>query len=103
MPQQGWRDFTTGRPGIAAPRIAPHNLSVFGQYTTTADDRDAVREALTAAGIPSAVHYPLPLNRQPAVADPDARVPASDAAAGRVLSLPMHPYLEAAVLGAAGP
>lgn len=100
-----------GRPGIAAPRIAPHNLSVFGQYTVAADDRDAVREALSAAGIPSAVHYPLPLNRQPAVADPDARVPASDAAAGRVLSLPMHPYLEAAdqdriidaVLGAAGP
>ncbi len=84
------------RPDIAVPRIAPHNLSVFGQYTVATDNRDAIREALSAAGIPSAVHYPLPLNRQPAVADPDAELPASDAAAGRVISLPMHPYLEAA-------
>jgi UDP-2-acetamido-2-deoxy-ribo-hexuluronate aminotransferase len=40
------------------------------------------------------VHYPLPLNRQPAVADPAAHLPHGDKAAQEVLSLPMHPYLD---------
>jgi len=41
------------------------------------------------------VHYPIPLNRQPAVADPAAHLPVGDALAQKVLSLPMHPYLDA--------
>ncbi len=43
--------------------------------------------------MPTAVHYPIPLNRQPAVADPDAVLPVGDLLAEQVLSLPMHPYL----------
>ena len=39
---------------------------------------------------------PFPLNQQPAVADPAARLPVGDAVAQRVVSLPMHPYLDAA-------
>ena len=54
----------------------------------------AVQEKLKAAGIPTAVHYPIPLNRQPAVADPAAQLPVGDALAQRVLSLPTHPYLD---------
>lgn len=57
------------------------------------DDRDAVQERLKAAGVPTAVHYPIPLNKQPAVADAAAKLPHGDAAAARVMSLPMHPYL----------
>jgi UDP-2-acetamido-2-deoxy-ribo-hexuluronate aminotransferase len=53
-----------------------------------------VQEKLKAAGIPTAVHYPIPLNRQPAVADPAAQLPVGDALAQRVLSLPTHPYLD---------
>jgi len=44
------------------------------------------------------VYYPIPLHRQPAYAAAHAacRLPASDAAAASVLSLPIHPYLRAA-------
>ena len=48
---------------------------------------------MKAAGVPSVVHYPIPLNKQPAVADALAILPHGDLAAEQVLSLPMHPYL----------
>jgi UDP-2-acetamido-2-deoxy-ribo-hexuluronate aminotransferase len=79
--------------GIAPPQIAPHNHSTWAQYTIRVLDRARVQVALKEAGIPTAVHYPLPLNRQPAVADPAARLQYGDRAADEVLSLPMHPYL----------
>ena len=75
------------------PYIEPHNVSAWAQYTVRVDDRDAVQEKLKAAGVPTAVHYPIPLNKQPAVADANAKLPHGDAAAARVMSLPMHPYL----------
>ncbi len=79
--------------GIAPPQVAQHNVSAWAQYTIRVENRDAVQKALAAAGIPTAVYYPLPLNRQPAVADPAARLPQGDRASTEVLSLPMHPYL----------
>lgn len=69
-------------------------MSAWAQYTVRVDDRDAVQEKLKAAGVPTAVHYPIPLNKQPAVADANAKLPHGDAAAARVMSLPMHPYLK---------
>jgi UDP-2-acetamido-2-deoxy-ribo-hexuluronate aminotransferase len=45
------------------------------------------------AGVPTAVHYPLPLNKQPAVADCASQLPHGDLAAQQVISLPMHAYL----------
>jgi UDP-2-acetamido-2-deoxy-ribo-hexuluronate aminotransferase len=39
------------------------------------------------------VHYPIPLNKQPAVADANVQLPQGDEAAKQVISLPMHPYL----------
>lgn len=79
---------------VRTPFLAEGNTSVYAQYTIEVDDRDAVQAALSEAGVPTAVHYPVPLNRQPAL-QVDADVPASEAAAERVLSLPMHPYLAA--------
>lgn len=84
--------------GISPPEIAPHNISVWAQYTIRVQDRDRVQAELAAAGIPTAVHYPLPLNRQPAVADPDAHLPNGDTAAQQVMSLPMHPYMSVATV-----
>ena len=81
--------------GIAPPEVAQHNVSAWAQYTIRVANRDAVQAALKEAGIPTAVHYPLPLNRQPAVADAGAHLPEGDRAAQEVLSLPMHPYLTA--------
>ena len=75
------------------PRVLQHNASAWAQYTVRVENRERVQEQLTAAGTPTAVHYPLPLAAQPAVADPSAHLPASDEAARTVLSLPMHPYL----------
>jgi UDP-2-acetamido-2-deoxy-ribo-hexuluronate aminotransferase len=95
---RGARDPAAARDGLLTPHVAAHNTSVFAQYTVQVDDRDAVVARLGAADIPTAVHYPIPLNRQGAYARyccPDC-TPAADRAAARVLSLPMHPYLAAA-------
>lgn len=78
---------------VTTPFVAEHNTSVYAQYTIQVDDREALQEALGAAHIPTAVHYPVPLNKQPALLDTEAQVPESDVASDRVMSLPMHPYL----------
>jgi UDP-2-acetamido-2-deoxy-ribo-hexuluronate aminotransferase len=80
-------------PAIQTPYLEPHNTSAWAQYTIQVPDREALQEQLKQAGIPTAVHYPIPLNKQPAVADVTAQLPVGDAVAQRVMSLPMHPYL----------
>ncbi|WP_447937097.1 DegT/DnrJ/EryC1/StrS family aminotransferase [Thermomonas fusca] len=85
-----------GEAGIESPHVEEHNISAWAQYTIRVKDRPAVQKALGNAGIPIAIHYPLPLNRQPAVADLSASLPRGDQAAEQVISLPMHPYLTAA-------
>lgn len=78
------------------PYIESHNISSWAQYTIQVDNREGVLAALKQAGVPVAVHYPIPLNKQPAVADPSASLPVGDLIAQRVISLPMHPYLDEA-------
>lgn len=85
-----------GESGIAAPFVEYHNCSAWAQYTVQVSARDKVQEHLKAAGVPTAVHYPIPLNRQPAVKDDAASLPVGDAVAQKVMSLPMHPYLDEA-------
>ena len=75
------------------PFIEEHNQSAWAQYTIQVENRDQVQEKLKAQGIPTAVHYPIPLNKQPAVANENAVLPVGDTIAERVMSLPMHPYL----------
>ena len=64
---------------------------VWGQYTIQVDDRATVQAWLTQRGVPTAIHYPKPLNQQPAYAiyAKGAAFPHSDAVASRVISLPM--------------
>ena len=65
--------------------------SVWAQYTVLVDDRDAVQERMRQAGVPTAVHYPRPLHRQPAyekLCDAKA-LPVSELLATQVISLPM--------------
>lgn len=88
-----YRALLGGDNRITTPQLAPQNRSAWAQYTVRVPERDAVQERLRAAGVPSIIHYPLPLSRQPAVANPGAHMPQSDAASASVLSLPMHPYL----------
>jgi UDP-2-acetamido-2-deoxy-ribo-hexuluronate aminotransferase len=67
--------------------------SVYAQYTVLAREREPLEARLKAQGVPTAVHYPLPLHRQPAYTQygVECRVPVSERLAERVLSLPMFP------------
>lgn len=78
----------------STPYIEAHNTSVYAQYTIRVTDRAAVQANCKEAGIPTAVHYPIPLNQQPAVADDAVQLPWGDEAAEQVISLPMGPYLD---------
>jgi UDP-2-acetamido-2-deoxy-ribo-hexuluronate aminotransferase len=81
---------------ITVPWTAPGCTSVYAQYTIEVDDRAKVEEGMKARGIPTAVHYPVPLHLQPAFANlglAAGSFPVSEEAARRVISLPMHPYL----------
>jgi len=81
---------------IITPYIESQNTSVYAQYTIQIENRDNLQQALQAKGVPTAVHYPVPLNLQPAFASlnkMEGSFPVSEAVAGKVMSLPMHPYL----------
>ncbi|WP_313477110.1 DegT/DnrJ/EryC1/StrS family aminotransferase [Stutzerimonas kunmingensis] len=75
------------------PFIEAHNTSAWAQYTLRLEDRERIQAALRVANIPTTVHYPIPLNKQPAVASSLIELPIGDSVSERVISLPMHPYL----------
>ena len=82
--------------GLAERQAIPADTrSGYGYYTVQLEGRDAVRERLGTAGIPTAIYYKLPLHQMAAFAPypPYGPLPSCERAAGRVLSLPMHPYL----------
>ena len=72
--------------------------SVFAQYTVLVERREAVQAALKAAGVPTAVHYPIPLHRQSAYQASchiSGDLSVSERMAAKVMSLPMSPDLSA--------
>lgn len=81
--------------------IRPDRTCVWGQFTMQVSERDSFVEKLKNAGIPTAVHYPVPLHRQPAYQD-ICRISGflkhSEAVADRVVSLPMSPYISDSVI-----
>jgi UDP-2-acetamido-2-deoxy-ribo-hexuluronate aminotransferase len=71
--------------------VRPDRTSVYAQYTVMVPNREALQKRLAEAGIPTAVHYPVPLNEQPAykhLCCPDC-MPVAQQLAKRVMSLPM--------------
>ena len=80
-------------PRYTTPFVADHNVSAWAQYSICVDNRETLQQQLKDAGIPTAVHYPIPLNKQPAVADASAKLPIGDQVSDRIMSLPMGPYL----------
>jgi UDP-2-acetamido-2-deoxy-ribo-hexuluronate aminotransferase len=70
--------------------------SVFAQFTIEVSNRDEFQNSLKEAGIPTAVHYPIPLHKQPVYQNEFGHltIKESTEAASRVVSLPMHPYLD---------
>ena len=82
---------------VVTPLITDGSRSVYAQYTVELDDREHARQALESVGIPTAVHYPIPLHLQPAFAAlgyGPGSFPVAERAAERVLSLPLHPFLD---------
>lgn len=85
-----YNELFSGKVPTVTQRL--DRTSVFAQYTVFIDNREQVQEKLRAVGVPTAVHYPIPLNRQSAYAalsKVSGNVLSSDAMAGRVMSLPM--------------
>lgn len=85
-------------PSVRTLPVRPDRTSVYAQYTVRCANRASMEQQFKAAGIPTAVHYPVSLHQQRAYAPlfPGASFPASEALAREVLSLPMHPYLDEA-------
>ena len=84
-------------PGLRLLTVRPDRDCVWAQYTVFVERRFDVQSALTSAGVPSAIHYPKPLHRQPAYAAYTSigDCPASMNASESVLSLPMSADLAA--------
>jgi UDP-2-acetamido-2-deoxy-ribo-hexuluronate aminotransferase len=86
------------RDVVTAPFVEAYNTCVYAQYTIQVGKRLTFQEQLKAEGIPTAVYYPIPLHLQPAYTSPGVghgSFPRAEAAAERVVSLPMHPYISA--------
>jgi len=81
---------------VGVPAVAPGNTHVFAQYTIRTPGRDELVAHLQENGIPTAVHYPIPLHQQEAfhgLGHGKGDFPESEAAAREVVSLPMSAFL----------
>jgi dTDP-4-amino-4,6-dideoxygalactose transaminase len=84
---------------VQVPRPILGARSAWAQYTLVVPERDRLIAACRAAGVPTAVYYPIPLNQQTGYRDypcASGGVPVSERLARQVVSLPMHPYLDEA-------
>lgn len=89
------------RGKVVTPHVESFNTSVYAQYTLLTDNRDALQAKLQECGVPTAVHYPVPLNLQPVfgyLAKPAGSFLVAEDVAKRVISLPMSPYMQEATL-----
>jgi len=78
---------------VETPYIESYNTCVYAQYTIQVQDRDKLQAKLKSKGIPTAVHYPVPIHKQPVFDQQNISCPVSELMSQRVMSLPMHPYL----------
>jgi len=87
------------RAPVTVPMVPEGCSSAWAQYSVLAsseEDRFILLDKLHGAGVPTAIYYPRPLHLQPAFSYLGYRegdFPVSEACAGRIFSLPMHPYL----------
>jgi dTDP-4-amino-4,6-dideoxygalactose transaminase len=87
--------YRRGLPPWCTPiAVAPAAEPVYHLAVVQVPDRQAVTAALDAAGIGWGLHYPVPCHRQPAFAAyADGPLPVAEAAAERILSLPLSPTM----------
>lgn len=87
-----YRKLLDGMPGVTPLTVRSDRDCVWAQFTVFVDDRGPLQSALKALGVPTAVHYPVPLHLQPAYGHRSRGGDAcgrSEQAAGRAMSLPM--------------
>ena len=106
-----YNEAFAGSNRIVAPLVIAGATSTWAQYTLQVENRAKFQADLKVAGVPTAIYYPIPLSRQKAYAHyPSAPTPVSEALSKKVVSLPMHPYMDestqdriiSAVLASAG-
>ncbi len=84
---------------VITPKIAQGNKSVYAQYSIRVQEREEMIEKLGEQGIPTAVHYPVPLHLQEAFAHlgyTEGDFPISELVSKQIMSLPMSAYLSEA-------
>jgi UDP-2-acetamido-2-deoxy-ribo-hexuluronate aminotransferase len=84
------------RGKIKTTKVADGYKSVFAQYTIEVDTRESFLSKMKDHGVPTAVHYPVPIHHQPIFKElgyGGIDMPLADTASQRVVSLPMHPYI----------
>ena len=78
----------------SVPHIEGHNESVYAQYTLKVENRSQIIDSLKAKNIPVAIHYPIPVSKQPVFSDGDYKTcENAQYLSDRVVSLPFHPYM----------
>jgi dTDP-4-amino-4,6-dideoxygalactose transaminase len=89
-----YRELLAGAK-LQLPVAHGRGAHVYHQFTVRVKNRDTVRKALADAGVASGVYYPIPLHRQPVFEKEfgGLSLPAAEAAAHEVLSLPIYPQL----------
>ncbi|MBW6488779.1 DegT/DnrJ/EryC1/StrS family aminotransferase [Sulfurimonas sp.] len=84
---------------VITPKIADGGTSVYAQYSIRVKDREEMIAKLSAAGVPTAVHYPVPLHMQEAFKDlgyGEGDFPISELVSKEIMSLPMSAFLSEA-------
>jgi UDP-2-acetamido-2-deoxy-ribo-hexuluronate aminotransferase len=84
----------------ATPAVIKGGVSTWAQYTIEVGERDGLASHLKRENVPTAVYYPIPIHKQKIYSvypTGPGGLPVSEAKARKVISLPMHPYLEPAV------
>ncbi len=82
--------------GVKTPQIKDGNTCVYAQYTIVVENRDELQAKLKEKDIPTAVHYPIPLNKQPIFENMShvGEIPNAEYVAEHVISLPMSAWLK---------
>lgn len=92
------KTYNEGLADVArVPQVIVGGVSTWAQYTIEVDDRDGLAAHLKKRSIPTAVYYPIPIHKQGVYSvypTGPGGLPITEEKAERVISLPMHPYLE---------
>lgn len=91
-----YRERLAGLPWIRIPEDGPTRKAVYHTLVVEADDRDALRTCLSARGIGTAIHYPVPVHLTTAgrsLGYPAGSFPVAERQAARIVSLPVYPEL----------